>query len=333
MKYTTRKPRPEEAGRGFLDLYFPPDTKEQFAQRSKSLGFYCYTYGNDRTGYNEYGFYASDIRTALEEHDSAFIIVRSTETISRVKADFPAIRCVSVFIYTDRDLVTERLHREGYSDDAIDFRLERLPSAWSDYLKHSGSYDDKIINNSNHTEYELLVESLYERFTSERADEFYVSGTESFPLAPPLVGFKQEMQRRLAATRYDRNVFVMMKFRPTNRRLFDFIRRTLERHSFNCIRADDPYWNITRNTYNPVAVLYCCKYGIALFDQPEDGNIYSANVAYELGMMHQQRKECLILRHTTLPTVPFDLAKDLYVDYDDNLELEERLDSWVSVIA
>jgi hypothetical protein len=99
------------------------------------------------------------------------------------------------------------------------------------------------------------------------------------------------------------------------------------------VRADDAAWNITGNVYNPIAVLYCCKYGIALFDEPEEGQAYSPNVAYELGIMHNQNKKCLILRHKSLPRVPFDLIKDLYVEYDRDLQLREVIERWIGEIT
>ena len=102
------------------------------------------------------------------------------------------------------------------------------------------------------------------------------------------------MLDRLRRYPFERNVFLMMKFRDGNRPVFDFIKESLAANGLNCVRADDKEWQITRDVYNPVAVLYCCKYGIALFDEAETGSTYNPNVAYELGMMHLQGKECLI---------------------------------------
>ena len=95
---------------------------------------------------------------------------------------------------------------------------------------------------------------------------------------------------------------------------------------------DHVNWNITQNVYNPIAVLYCCKFGLALFDEPEDYQAYSPNVAYELGMMHYQSKGCLILRHSTLPAVPFDLIKDLYKTYNRDLQVRKIIENWTKQI-
>src|SRR5688500_19932094 len=108
----------------------------------------------------------------------------------------------------------------------------------------------------------------------------------------------------------------MMKFRgEKNRRVYEFIQQTLMSHGLICVRSDEPYWDITRNAYHPIAVLYCCTFGIALFDIREPTNEYSPNVASELGTMHAQGKECLILRHSELHEVPLALVQDLSASY------------------
>lgn len=152
-------------------------------------------------------------------------------------------------------------------------------------------------------------------------------------LPKPLQGFKVEVQQQLTRFPYEQNVFLMMKFRPRNRELATFLSEILKSQGLCSVRADDEGWNITGNVYNPVAVLHCCKYGIALFDELEEHQAYSANVAYELGMMHQQQKHCLVLRHTSLPPVPFDLLKELYVPYERDLQVRGIVERWVNDVV
>ena len=334
-KYTTRQQRPEEMKRKTpLDLRFPSLSYSEFMQRTKNPNFYWYSYGTP--GHNEelYGFYKSDVEHSLSEHDVVLVIVRDSETIARIKRDFHRICCVSIFVYTDRDLVTQRLRHDGYDETAIQFRLTRQPIAWADYLKYSQEYDDKIINTSDRKDFELLIEALFRKYTQRSPTKLVISSDEQFTLSAPLVGFKNLIEQRLKKYPYHKNVFLMMKFRgEKNKRVYEFIHQTLNTQGLNCVRSDELYWDITRNTYNPVAVLYCCKFGIALFDLPEPGNEYSPNVAYELGIMHEQGKECLILRSAGLNEVPFDLVKELYVTYDDNLELQEIIGDWVKKIS
>ncbi|HEY6324154.1 MAG TPA: response regulator [Thermoanaerobaculia bacterium] len=159
-----------------------------------------------------------------------------------------------------------------------------------------------------------------------------IPGEGRYELPKPLIGFKKDLERQMLRYPFERNVFLMMKFRPATLEIAAYMRETLQRRGFLAVRADDVQWNITRSVYNPIAVLYCCKYGIALFDEPEADHAYSPNVAYELGIMHQQNKECLILKHASLPSPPFDLIKDLHVPYERDLQLGPLLVRWLESI-
>lgn len=178
----------------------------------------------------------------------------------------------------------------------------------------------------------LLIAEV-EKYAPLKERTLVIPGEGRFELMAPLVGFKHEMELRLRRFPYNENVFLMMKFRASNIELAEFIIDSLRGRGLRGVRADHDDWNITRNVYNPLAVLYCCKYGIALFDEPEPHQAYSANVAYELGMMHSQNKDCLILRHTTLPAIPFDLIKDLYSQYDRDLTVKRLIESWIRQIT
>lgn len=178
-----------------------------------------------------------------------------------------------------------------------------------------------------------IVEEEIKRLVPEKERTLDLLEHGRFELIKPLVGYKHDIERQLLRFPYDRNVFLMMKFRSTNVELGEFIIESLARAGLCGVRADQDAWNITRNVYNPIAVLYCCKFGIALFDEAETGQAYSPNVAYELGMMHYQGKECLILRHASLPAVPFDLIKDLYQEYSKDLQVRARVEAWLRQIA
>ncbi|HEX8147043.1 MAG TPA: response regulator [Pyrinomonadaceae bacterium] len=177
-----------------------------------------------------------------------------------------------------------------------------------------------------------LVEEM-DKYSPIRERTIYIPEEGSYELIKPLIGFKRDIESQLARFSFSKNVFLMMKFRDSNRELGEYIVETLSNHGLRGVRADHEEWNITKNVYNPIAVLYCCKYGIALFDEPEKHQAYSPNVAYELGMMHYQNKLCLILRHTSLPVVPFDLIKDLYATYDRDLQVRGMISSWIKQVA
>jgi guanylate kinase len=308
-----------------MDLKFID--KKKFDEHKKKSNFYYYNYGGE-----SYGFFKSSIDEALQKSQHVFIIVRDLGTIKRLMADYPIICTIPVFIYTDREKTVERLLADGYSQDDINFRLERQGVTWNDYLKHSVVYKEIIINNSNKTDLNRLIDNLVNKYSpeNESRDILAISNCEKYQLLDSLIGFKKMIETRSES--YDRNIFLMMKFRDNNKLVYRFIKTQLEKNGFNCIRADEPGWNITRNVYNPLAIIYCCKYGIALFDEPEEGNEFSPNVAYELSMMHLQRKNCLILLHKSLPAVPFDFIKDLHKKYSEVVELEEIVSRWVSEI-
>lgn len=155
----------------------------------------------------------------------------------------------------------------------------------------------------------------------------------SFRMIKPLIGFRQDIEKQIEKFPYDRNVFLMMRFRKGNKELSDYIIETLSVAGLNGVRADQPNWNLTNNVYNPIAVLYCCKYGIALFDKAEMNQAYNPNVIYELGFMHDLGRECLILRNDSLPVIPFDLIKDLYMPYRGKLAVQTNIQLWVQRLA
>lgn len=155
----------------------------------------------------------------------------------------------------------------------------------------------------------------------------------SFHLIKALVGYREDIERQFQRFPFERNVFLMMRFRRGNKALSDFIIDNLSKAGLNGVRADQPDWNITRDVYNPIAVLYCCKYGIALFDKPETDQAYNPNVIYELGIMHSLDRECLILRNDSLPAIPFDLIKNLYMPYRGKLAVQTNIQRWLEGIV
>lgn len=326
QKFTTRKRRSEEIARKLpLDLIFI--SRAKFNEHLEKPNFYSYEYGGER-----YGFHKTEVDKVLASYQNVFIIVRDRITIKQIIDDYPKVCTVPVFIYADNDQVVKRLNKEGYDDSAIDFRLSRQKLVYDDYLKHPDLYQEVIPNDSVKRDFQRLIDMLITKYLSESSNVLVISHCEKFPILKPLIGFKKAIQRHLKRYPYDRNVFLMMKFRDSNKLIFRFIKSHLKKNGFNCVRADQREWNITNNVYNPIAVLYCCKYGIALFDEPEERNNFSPNVAYELGMMHLQEKDCLILRHTSLPSMPFDLVGDLHKPYSKDLELEDIVIDWIKKI-
>lgn len=328
-KYTTRSRRqPEEATH--TDLRFV--SERRFAQLD-SDDFYSYSYAGKK-----YGFHKSEVLDALESYENVFIIIRSRSIVERVRKDFSRLAVVvPIFVYVDRDLIVERLKRDGFDDEDIQFRVQRSELSWGEYLEYPDSeHPDAslrtIVNNSEKTDFARKINSLLSEYSSERIDlpsYIFIDPSLKFELIKPLRGFKEDINRHLTSFPYEKNIFVMMKFRAENLAFYEYIKTEIERAGFVCVRADDPAWNITGNVYNPLAALYCCKYGIALFDEAEPQQAYNANVAYELGIMHYQDKRPLILMHDSLPEVPFDLVKDLRKTYSKEIDFRRLFSQWL----
>lgn len=327
-KYTTRIHRnPEEAKKN--DLLFV--SGEDFKSKCDK-DFYNYTYAD-----GQYGFDKKDVIDALTRYENVFVIVRDRNLIERLTIDFSEMALViPIFIYSDRSLIVERLKNDGFSQEDIAFRLDRSKYSWNDYLEYPDGNIRVIINNSDKSDFHRKINSLIGEFSMDKIDlpnYIYINSRLKFELIKPLVGFKQDIKKRLDRFPYEKNIFLMMKFRKSNEDFSEFIKTEIANAGFNCVRADDDEWNITKNVYNPLAVLYCCKFGIALFDQPEEGQDYNPNVAYELGIMHYQGKNVLLLTHDDLPPMPFDLIKDLRKNYSKEIDFRRLFMKWLREVS
>lgn len=323
-KYTTREKRKSEEAKK-SDLQFISHEEFKLMEEKYGNDFFRYTYGGQK-----YGFLKSDLEAAIKRYDSTFIIIRNQELIKKISSMYiDELLVVPIYIYTDMGLIEDRLKKDGYDEETIKFRLERSEVVFNEYLEND-IYRNVIINRSNVTDLHRKIKLLMEKYTQtdKQPDRLYVSPTKYFYLNT-LSPYKKTMENLLKKFPYNKNVFLMMKFRNDNKDFSDFIKSELQSSGYNCIRADDPQWNITNNVYNPMAVLYCCKYGIALFDEPEEGAKFNPNVAYELGAMQNQGKKCLILKHSSLKDVPFDLVKDLYKTYKKEYEFRNIFKNWL----
>lgn len=161
--------------------------------------------------------------------------------------------------------------------------------------------------------------------------EIVING-ECFFIPNTLIPCKQAIEQH--SEDYEKNVFVMIKYRDENILLREYIKRTLKELGLNCVYADDTQWRIVNEVTNPLAVLYCCKYGIAVFDSPEEEQLYNPNVAYELGVMHFQGKESLIIIEDTISIKkPFDILSRLHKTYKNELQIYDIICKWVDEIG
>lgn len=118
---------------------------------------------------NFYGFNKMDIKKAFEKHDSVFIIIRDHETIQKLKKDYQNYNVVSLFIYTDRDLIKQRLEQEEHTQDDIKDRLDKLEKAFTSYLENAEYYDDVIVNVGTKSDYTRICKKIIKKHESRNA--------------------------------------------------------------------------------------------------------------------------------------------------------------------
>lgn len=331
-KYTTRQLRPaEQKKRNLLDLDFIDEA--DFDQRASDEGFYSYNYPSDDPA--RYGFHRDELDRMLESCEAVFVIVRNTGTIRDIQRDFPDCQVHPVFVYTHESEVRRRLGEAGEPESEIERRIRRSADAMHDLYTHPTLYERVIINDSGRQTFRQQLLAYYNEVREPDPRVLRISGREQFQLPNVLQIHKKAMLKQLRRHPYDKNVMVMMRFQERSEGTFRQIKRVIEGAGFHCVRADMKEWNLTKDVYNPYAVMHCCKYGIGLFDldetQPEtEEPRYHPNVAIELAMMHMQGKSCLMLKHYRLPApAPFDLASAIYERYYRTEDLLETVEHWL----
>lgn len=340
VKKNTTRPRRSKEEAPEIDEELDFFTADEFQQKGldNKNKYYVYKYGG-----HQYSFNKEALKESASKHEFSFVIVRNKKLIDVIKKELENTALTFyLYLYTDEELVRARLQNDGFGESDITRRIERNKEAWNDYITTPDDEVIVIVNSSNRDEFHrkirLLVEKYSDRFEDRKV--LHLAPNIKILLPKALVGYKDQMVRALSRSPFEKNIFLMMKFRKNNMKYYDAIKLCLERYGYNCIRADLPEWDITRETHNYIAVAMCCKYGIALFDEPEvftKGDIayridYSPNVAYELGLMQAYDKNCLVLKHSSLSDAPFDLVKDLLVTYDD-LDMIPKIEKWVKKIS
>jgi hypothetical protein len=141
-----------------------------------------------------------------------------------------------------------------------------------------------------------------------------------------LFGWKDHMRRFLRQSNFDQNVFVMVAYRQRLAKLISATCNTLEDMGLNAVVAREH--RLTDDLYNPIACLLCCRYGVAIFDRGEAGQTHNPNIVYELAIMTLLKRPCIILKHTSLQTMPSDFLQRLYEDYRTTEEACQKVASW-----
>lgn len=89
---------------------------------------------------------------------------------------------------------------------------------------------------------------------------------------------------------------------------------------------------LTDDLNNPVACLLCCRYGIAVFDSALENPEFNPNGAYELAIMHFLKRQCLILKESSIETMPADILHKLYEPFSSVSEAGEKIARWLTEV-
>ncbi len=134
------------------------------------------------------------------------------------------------------------------------------------------------------------------------------------------------MHKFLLENNYDHNVFIMVAYRPRLANLIRTVANGLTELGLNPIVARDH--QLTDDLYNPIACLLCCRYGVAIFDRAEAGQVHNSNIVYELAMMQTLKRPCVILKHSSVKSMPSDFLHKLYESYEEPANAMKRITDW-----
>jgi hypothetical protein len=139
-------------------------------------------------------------------------------------------------------------------------------------------------------------------------------------------GWSERIKGFLRNNGFGKNVFIMVAYRTRLDPLIGSIKTELKSLGLKPVLAKDH--TLTDDLYNPIACLLCCRYGVAIFDRAETGQMHNPNVVYELAMMQLLKRPCLILKHSKLKSMPSDLLNKIYEKYSSKNEAVHKLGEW-----
>lgn len=192
-------------------------------------------------------------------------------------------------------------------------------------LNRASSLADELIL------YIPVVERERSHVRPSTGDGLFVPGIPDLPtrfVPNALFGWRTQIARFVDKHRFDRSIFIMIRYRERNSDLIRELKRTLSEHGYDGILASEH--KLTDDLYNPVACLLCCSKGVAVFDEAEAAQTINPNVAYELGMLHLLGRGTLILKHRSLKALNTDILMKLYQEYETTAEIRAHIAAWVA---
>lgn len=165
-------------------------------------------------------------------------------------------------------------------------------------------------------------------------------GNQQHPLIDPAFAparWRPAIGRLLDRFPLESNVFCMTRFpseeRPDDQPLaavVETLREVCKRHALNLHLASDR--QIEDDLLGNVGgYMWACRYGIGLLeDRARHGLNY--NVVIEVGAMLMTGRRCALLKDSTAPNLPTDLAGQIYksVDFDNLGDVSEAAHVWIA---
>jgi hypothetical protein len=193
--------------------------------------------------------------------------------------------------------------------------IERMAQLASKY-KATGDYRvrlRRVIQLADSLVMYLPPSNVRGRVNLDSHQELFLSSIPDLPrpLVPnPIFGWRSKLDAFVNKYPFDKSTFIMIRYRDRNATLIKAVKDALKEVGLFGVLASDH--DLTDDLYNPIACLLCCSRGIAIFDEPEQQQVFNPNVAYELGMLHLLGRPCMILKHTSLKTLQTDILMKLY---------------------
>lgn len=162
-------------------------------------------------------------------------------------------------------------------------------------------------------------------------DDLFLEEVPDLPLSlvpNALLGWRENIRSFLRKHPFDDSVFLMVRYRPRNDKLIQSIKKLAIQHGHYIVLASDH--RLTDDLYNSIACLLSCARGLVVFDEPEDGQVFNPNVAYELGMMHLLGRDCRVLKHASLNVLHTDILMKLYHQYSNPDEALGMVQEWLA---
>lgn len=155
-KHTNRPMRKEEISRGFdkeLDLIF--ETNLDKTINSKNALIY-------QKGDFYYWIRNEEILEKLKKYKNCFILTTGFAESKNIKKNFLyEANCVICYIHTDASIIIERMKKDNYTEQEIDFRVRRTIPIWDEYVNENyNTVQHCILNNGSKDDLHAQINNL-----------------------------------------------------------------------------------------------------------------------------------------------------------------------------